>query len=155
MALLDELTETLIPADEHSGGARAAGVAPTLDAWLSEFDPTIPELREAMERWKAGLASIDRLSRDTLGKGLLEASADERIDVLQKVAAAEHDPKTEAERFFTRLKESTVWAYYTSRLGIHDELEYEGNVALGEFVGTDVATLPRINRPQGPDRPKT
>ena len=41
-AMLDELTEILIPADEHSGGARAAGVAAYIDSTLAdEFDATI------------------------------------------------------------------------------------------------------------------
>ena len=40
-ALVDELTEILIPADDHSPGARAAAVANFIDAHLAEaFDDT-------------------------------------------------------------------------------------------------------------------
>src|SRR5574342_1068253 len=35
-ALLDELTELIIPADDHSPGARAAGVAAYIDGRLAE-----------------------------------------------------------------------------------------------------------------------
>ena len=36
LALVDELTEMIIPADEHSPGARAAKVAAYIDARLAE-----------------------------------------------------------------------------------------------------------------------
>jgi len=37
-------------------------------------------------------------------------------------------PKTEPERFFGELKRWTVRAYYTSKIGIHLDQEYKGNV---------------------------
>jgi hypothetical protein len=40
-------------------------------------------------------------------------------------------------RFFIELKRLTVRAYYTSKIGIHDELEYKGNRILQEFAGCD------------------
>src|SRR3989454_12538265 len=40
LALLEELTELIIPADDHSPGARAAGVAAYIDGRLAEsLDP--------------------------------------------------------------------------------------------------------------------
>ena len=62
--------------------------------------------------------------------------------MLEQISAAEQDPKTEPELFFKALKEWTTRAYYTSSLGIHDEMEYKGNTLLMEFEGTDPATLP-------------
>ena len=32
-------------------------------------------------------------------------------------------------------------AYYTSKIGIHDELKYQGNVYIDEFIGTDVSGM--------------
>ena len=32
-------------------------------------------------------------------------------------------------------KQATVYAYYTSSIGIHQELRYKGNVFIKEFVG--------------------
>jgi hypothetical protein len=142
MALLDELTETIIPADEHSGGARAARVAAFIDGKLAEFDPEIPDLREERERWQAGLTQIETLAREKLGKGFLEASAEERVSLLSPLAAAEDDPKTDAQGFFVALKEWTARGYYSSSIGIHDEIEYKGNTMQQEYAGIDVATLP-------------
>ena len=40
-------------------------------------------------------------------------------------------------RFFRDLKNLTIQGYYTSKIGIHDELEYKGNRILVEYVGCD------------------
>ena len=32
-------------------------------------------------------------------------------------------------------KQATIHGYYTSKIGIHDELRYKGNQFLREFVG--------------------
>jgi hypothetical protein len=144
MALLDELAEMIIPQDEHSGGARAAGVAAYIDGRLAEYDPAIPDLRVERERWKAGLALVDVVARDISGTRLLEAPPQQRVAVLAHLAAGEEDPKTDGERFFVELKRWTAFGYYTSRIGIHDEMEYKGNSLLAEFSGTDPATLPAV-----------
>jgi hypothetical protein len=150
MALLDELVEMVIPQDEHSGGAREAGVAAYIDGRLAEYDATIPDLREERLKWKAGLALVDALAREVSGTRFMEASAAQRLAVLEKLAAGEEEPKTDGERFFVELKDWTALGYYTSRIGIHDEMEYKGNTLLAEFSGTDPATLPAIPAPADP-----
>jgi hypothetical protein len=54
------------------------------------------------------------------------------------MAKNEMNPKTPEEVFFGQLKQGTVQAYYTSKIGIHQEMEYKGNVMLQEFVGYEV-----------------
>jgi hypothetical protein len=39
------------------------------------------------------------------------------------------------ERFFVAVKQSTVDGYYLSDVGIHQELQYQGNAVLAEFPG--------------------
>jgi hypothetical protein len=54
------------------------------------------------------------------------------------MAAAEEEPKTPVERFFKDLKWWTVFGYYTSKVGIHDDQQYKGNVLqTGEYAGYD------------------
>jgi Gluconate 2-dehydrogenase subunit 3 len=144
MTLLDELTETIIPADEHSGGARAAKVAAYIDGRLADYDPSFADLREEREAWKAGLAAIDALSRETTGKGFLEAGLEQRAAVITAASTGGPQAKSAAQRFFGELKEWTARGYYTSAVGIHDEMEYKGNTMLEEFSGTDAATLPKL-----------
>jgi hypothetical protein len=164
MALLDELTEMIVPKDGHSGGARAAGVVAYIDGRLAEYDPEIPPLREEREKWKAGLAAVDALSLATSGKSFLESSPAERTALLQQLSTATaplpteepvdrgqpatEKPETVGQRFFVELKSWTVRGYYTSRVGIHDEMEYKGNTFQSEYAGIDPATLPPVRPPE-------
>jgi len=148
LRLLDELTELILPADEHSGGAREAAVAAYIDGRLAEYDPEIPELRETRERWKAGLATMDAACQEAVGKPFLEASSDERAAVLERLAAKEQQPQSDGEKFFVELKRWTARGYYSSRVGIHDELEYKGNTLQTEYAGVDPATLPPVRPPR-------
>ena len=132
-ALLDELTELIIPADDHSPGARAAAVAAYLDGRLAEsLEPDWQAL------WRSGLQAVEALSRELNGKAFLETTPEQRVAVLTRMAAGEQDPKTAPERFFRELKGQTVRGYYTSKIGIHLDQEYKGNVyQRGEFAGYD------------------
>ena len=55
--------------------------------------------------------------------------------MLTKAAAGESDPETPAEKAFKWVKGRTAYAYYTSKIGIHQEMEYKGNTLLVEFAG--------------------
>jgi hypothetical protein len=137
LALLDTLSELIVPADGHSPGARAAGVAAFIDAQLAEKDPKIPEWAEERQEARKHLAALDAFSRETGGKGLLEASPEEQNAVLTKAAAGEQNPKAPAEVAFKWVKEQTAQAYYKSKIGIHQEMEYKGNTLQTEFAGED------------------
>ena len=139
MAQLDELTEAIIPADAQSGGARAAGVVPFLDRSLAERDAKIPDDAEERKRWKDGLARVDEVAREMHGRAFLEATPEQRLAVLSRMAQNEQDPQAPEERFFRQLKRATAQAYYSSKIGIHDDIQYKGNTLLTEFVGTDVS----------------
>jgi|SRR5436189_1453739 len=131
-ALLDELSDLIIPTDAHSPGARAAGVAAYIDFRLSEA------LEPEQTNWRSGLAAVDALSQELHGQAFLQGSADQRVAVLTRMAAGEQNPKTPAEHFFQELKRSTVRAYYTSKIGIHADQQYKGNVyQRGEYAGFD------------------
>ena len=54
------------------------------------------------------------------------------------MAAGERDPKTPMDRFFRELKQWTARGYYTSKIGIHLDQEYKGNVyQRGDYAGYD------------------
>ena len=132
-ALVDELSEMIIPTDEHSPGARAARVAGEIDRRLSESLEA-----EWKTLWRAGLQGVDALSRELNGHRFLQATAAERLAVLTRAASGESKPTTPMERFFVELKGATVHAYYTSKIGIHIDQQYKGNVYQpGEFAGFD------------------
>ena len=132
-ALLDELTELIIPTDDHSPGARAAQVAEYIDARLAEsFED------EAKQKWRGGLKRIDALSQEMHGGSFMQGTPDQRVAVLQRISKNEQKPELPEEQFFNELKRDTAFAYYTSKIGIHQEMEYKGNVYLQEFAGYEV-----------------
>jgi len=131
-ALVEELSETIIPADNHSGGAKAAKVADYIDTVLREsFDDS----RKAL--WREGLRLVDSMSQHYHGKSFVNASAEDRIAVLTVLSNNDHMTDLPEVRFFIELKRLTVQGYYTSKIGIHDELEYKGNRILQDYVGCD------------------
>ena len=131
-ALVEELSETIIPADNHSGGAKAAKVADFIERALREsFD----ESQKAL--WREGLRLIDLMSRHYSGKAFVDASQEQRIAILTVLSNNVHMTDLPEVRFFIELKRLTVRGYYTSKIGIHDELGYKGNRILENFVGCD------------------
>ena len=135
LALLDELAETIIPADVHSPGARAAKVAGYIDGRLAEA--YLPVEADVQQRWRDGLRRVDVLSQEMNGAAFLAASPEKRVAVLTRMAASEKDPQTAEEKFFRELKATTILGYYTSEIGIHQEMEYKGNTLQQEYAGEE------------------
>ena len=133
-ALVDELTELIIPSDDHSPGARAAQAADYIDFRLSESNEEQPK-----DVWRAGLKLIEQLSQEMHGKSFLASSPEQRITLLKRISENEMKPVKPEEVFFKELKSRTAHAYYSSKIGIHTEMEYKGNVSLKEFVGYDAS----------------
>ena len=129
MALLDQLSEIILPADDHSGGSRAALVNRYIDVVVSESSGT------TQQRWREGLEVINKQSADSFGRAFLACTPEQQQQIVATLAAGEEHPRTIGEEFFVLLKQATVDGYYSSRIGIHDELEYQGNTALPEFEG--------------------
>jgi Gluconate 2-dehydrogenase subunit 3 len=131
-ALVEELSETIIPADSHSGGAKAAKVADYIDQFLREsYDDNDKAL------WREGLRLVDVMSQHYNGKSFVSASPEGKIAVVKVLSDNDHMTDLPEVRFFIELKRLTVRGYYTSKIGIHDELEYKGNRILQEYVGCD------------------
>jgi hypothetical protein len=116
--LLDHLMEMIIPEDSHSPGAHAAQVSLFADLMVTTSDEA------TKTRWKNGLV-------------LMQAEADKSsaAEALAHAAALADQPDSELGRFFVVLKEMTVNGYYTSEIGIHQDLEYVGNTYLAAFPG--------------------
>lgn len=136
-ALLDALTEMIIPADDHSPGAHAAGVAKYIDETVARS--ILPEQKTS---WTKGLAGVNALSQELHGVAFLQAKPDQQAAVLKRMSAHEAEPthrhnNSEAGEFWGQLKQTTAFAYYTSSIGIHQDMNYKGNVILEQFVGYD------------------
>jgi hypothetical protein len=136
-AMIEELSETIIPADSHSGGAKAAKVADYIEQRIRE---SVDEQQKAL--WREGLRLTESMSQHYNGKSFVDSSTEEKIAVLKVLSDNAHLTELPEVQFFRELKSLTVRGYYTSKIGIHDDLEYKGNRILMEFVGCDDPTPP-------------
>lgn len=116
--LADELMERILPTDAHSPGAHAAQVSLFADFMLASGG------EEQRRAWRAGLALVQQ-----------QAAASSLDAVLAAAAAQEEHPASELGHFFLQLKHMTINGYYTSSMGIHQDLQYQGNTFRTSFPG--------------------
>jgi gluconate 2-dehydrogenase gamma chain len=130
-ALVEELTELIIPADEKSGGAKAASVTDYIDATLAEaFEQAV------RDTWRKGLARVNAISREMHDSAFVKCTAAQQTAILTRMAANEQNPKAAEELFFGDLKAFTIRGYYSSKIGIHDDMGYLGNsYQQGDYAG--------------------
>ena len=126
---IDALAETIIPADGHSPGAKSARVWEYIDEIVADSDDSTKRL------WMEGVAAVDRIAEQAHQQMFADCSPDQQIALLEQIARNEEHPTTLEERFFVAAKRATVDGYYTSTIGIHQDLEYQGNTALMDFPG--------------------
>ena len=127
--MLDRLSDIIIPTDEHSPGAHEARVSHFMDVMLSES----PE--DVRQAWRNGLVLVDEEAKKQFRRPFLELSRAEQEKIVATMAAHEQAPQNDLERFFGRVKQMTINGYYTSRIGIDQELKYMGDRPLAEFPG--------------------
>jgi hypothetical protein len=128
-ATLEALVEAIIPADDRSPGARQARVADYIDLLLSEATS------ELTLQWIGGLAALDTAATARFGAPFSRLNATQVDAILADISRNERDPQTALETFFVMTKQATIHGYYTSKIGIEQELRYKGNSFLREFVG--------------------
>ncbi len=128
--LVTVLAELIIP-ETDTPGARAARVNEHIDRVLG--DQTAKIQQDFLE----GLRWVDEESRRRFGSTFLEATVEQQINLLTLVSKpgpveAELQP---GRRFFGDIRRRTVFAYYTSKMGILEELDYKGKTPLPEWIG--------------------
>jgi len=129
MRTLDVLSEAIIPADEHSPGASAAKVSQYMDVIVSSGSSKEKTL------WQDGIASLDRMAKRSGYEAFRHCSPPQRDLLLAQLSEQEGHLETTLARFFVAAKEATIDGYYTSAIGIHEDLQYRGNSYLLDFDG--------------------
>lgn len=117
---LEQFTEILIPTDD-TPGAREAHVARFIDFVVfsaAEFAP------ETQQQWRQAL---DMLRENSFAA----ASAGGQVSIVKQMS----DPHDAGFPTFHLIKDLTVYAFYTSRTGLIDNLQYKGLAYLTEFPG--------------------
>jgi hypothetical protein len=128
---LEVLVEMIIPADDRSPGAREARVADYIDLLVSESEP------DFALRWIGGLAALDAESTARFTAPFASIAPAQADAILRDISRNERDPRTPLEEFFVMAKQAAIHGYYTSEIGIHQELRYQGNKFLRDFVGCE------------------
>lgn len=123
---LDAFTVILIPTDE-TPGAREAHVTAFIDFVVNAAAEYAPEMQSD---WRN---AMDWLRTHHFA----ELPAGQQLSLVQRTSEAEHDTSNAQEGFpaYRLIKEMTVHAFYTSRVGLIDVLEYKGLAYLTEFPG--------------------
>ena len=129
MMSISLMSDLIIPADERSPGAKDAGVPAFIDLMVSEASV------ETRNLWRNGLAAIDQLCNKEFGNTFQTLKTEQQVSLLKLISQNEYQPRRIEERFFVAIKGLTVDGYYTSELGIHQELRYKGNAYLKDFAG--------------------
>lgn len=122
---LDAFTAVLIPADD-TPGAREACVAQFIDFVVNAAAEYAPEMQE---RWGKAMTWLR-------SQAFADLAPPAQIALMERMAAPERDaslPHSEDFRNYKLIKEMTVHAFYTSRVGLIDVLEYKGLAYLTEF----------------------
>jgi hypothetical protein len=123
---LDAFTAILIPTDE-TPGAREAHVTPFIDFVVNAAAEYAPEMQND---WRT---AMDWLR----ARHFAELPAAEQLSLVQRISEGEHDSANRQDGFpvYRLIKEMAVHAFYTSRIGLVDVLEYKGLAYLTEFPG--------------------
>lgn len=114
---LEACTEMLIPTDE-TPGAREAHCAHFIDFVLDAS----ADARGTQQQWRAALDELRRA-------GFHAADGDRRRTILEQISLPERDGSKPGPAFkaYLLLKRENAFAFYTSRAGTIDALDYRGN----------------------------
>jgi gluconate 2-dehydrogenase gamma chain len=128
-ATVNILVDLIIPKDERSGSATAAGVPAFMDFMMIDQ----PGRQTAM---RGGLAWLDRECLTRFDKTFVMCTAAERTQVLDDIAWPQK-AKPELSHgvaFFNSFRDLTASGFFTSRMGFAD-LQYMGNRYVPEWTG--------------------
>lgn len=131
---ISQIAERIIPETDTPGAIRA-GVPAYIDLIIARN--TDQQLVVA-----DGLRWIDNQAQTLAGKRFTELSEQQQLSILEPLCEASDSGKKNAGRnvqFFSLIKSLTADGYYTSKIGLIDELQYQGNKVLSSYPSCDAA----------------
>src|SRR5258706_1453208 len=123
------LTDLILPSD-GTPGARDAAVTEFLDYYLANSSDA------AKTSFRQGLDWLEASAQAKFGKAFVDLTADQQTALLTLISSpANRDPgDLQGKQFFNTLRQMTVFAFYTSKVGIQS-LGFKGNTFAAEFPG--------------------
>lgn len=128
---VSRLADVIIPPTDTPGAA-TAGVPEYIDYVVNNN----PEHQKVV---REGLAWLDALAKEHSAKRFVELTDQQQINLLTPFSNAvdRGEVNTAGARFFRIIKSMTADGYYTSQIGLVQELGYKGNTALPSFPPCD------------------
>lgn len=127
-ATIARITDLIIP-DTETPGAVKAGVPEYLDLVIAR--DTDHQLLVA-----DGLRWLNAEAARAAGKHFIELTEAQQLAILEPLCEAadnEKNPKARNVQFFALIKNLTADGYYTSKIGLLDELRYQGDKVLDAY----------------------
>ena len=116
-ATIDQISELIMPATD-TPGARAAGVAGFIEVIVAEYYRD--DERSAFQR---GLADVDARAQSLFSAPFLQLTEPQQTTILTGMDAESRAmPRGAPTHFFARIKNLTLYGYYTSEVGQREEL---------------------------------
>ena len=130
LATVGVLAELIIPATD-TPGAKAAQVDRYIDGVLATAADS--DRKKLLD----GLAWLDARSQSLFQRAFVEATADQQTDVLTRLSSNDAPLRDEATgvELFTAMKSLTIAGYYTTEIGLRQELGDDGRLMLAAFEG--------------------
>ena len=122
------LSESIIPQTE-TPGARATLVDRFIDGVLAEAPAT------ERASFLKGLAWMDARSKVLFGKDVVSSTPEQQADLLTRLSAGDSREARTGVDFFNAIKSLTITGYYTTEVGLRQELGDDGILAQASFVG--------------------
>ena len=123
VALLDDIADTILP-ETNTPGAKAAAVGPFMAMMVTDvyYD------RE-QEIFRSGLKDVDDRCREAHGTSFMDASAAQRLALLNELDAEQYEAMREDEdrepvHYFRMMKELALLGYFTSEIGYTQAMRY-------------------------------
>ncbi|MBZ5527586.1 MAG: gluconate 2-dehydrogenase subunit 3 family protein [Acidobacteriia bacterium] len=113
-ALVERLTEMIIPSDDGPG-AREAGVAEFVDFMVAHD-------RARQYKFRTGMTWLNVHAQRLKGRAFLELSEAQQADILEPLAykSRHREGEEEGRDFFSSIKELTAMGFYSSEIGYRD-----------------------------------
>ena len=122
------LSDLIIPKTD-TPGAMDVHVDRFIDIVLSEAKPA------ERDPFIAGLAWMDARARVLYKTDVVSATPAQQVELLTRLSAAASQEAKPGVDFFTAIKTMTITGYYTTQVGLEQELGDDGVLAQGSFEG--------------------
>lgn len=130
-ALISRIADLIIP-ETDTPGAIGAGVPSYIDMVVAGNGGQQPIVADGL-RW------IDSEAERIGGTTFLQLEEEKQLSILEPLCEASEShlsgPRPRNVEFFALMKNLTADGYYTSRVGLIEEVGYKGNQVLASFAG--------------------